>query len=78
MPREVITELSIPLVVCYEKDSVVQYEEGHGRHNLSGTYRVMQSVKVYIGNYCIDITDNINSGIEEQIWQQIKDLEDGI
>jgi len=41
-------------------------------------YKVMQSVKVYIGEYCIDITDKINTRIEEEIWQQINDIENGI
>ena len=78
MSWEVIAELSAPLVISYEKDRVTQIEEGHGRHDLSGIYRTMQSVKVYIGGYCIDITDNINTLIEDELWQQINDIENGV
>ena len=78
MSWEVIAELSAPLVVSYENERITQIEEGHGRHDLSGMYKVMQSVKVYIGKYCIDITDKINTRIEEEIWQQINDIENGI
>jgi len=78
MSWEVIAELSAPLVISYEKDRVTQIEEGHGRQDLSGIYRTMQSVKVYIGEYCIDITDNINTLIEDELWQQINDIENGV
>jgi len=78
MSWEVIAELSAPLVISYEKDRIAQIEEGHGRHDLSGIYRTMQSVKVYIGEYCIDITDNINTLIEDELWQQINDIENGV
>jgi len=78
MSWEVIAELSAPLVISYEKDRLIQIEEGHGRHDLSGIYRTMQSVKVYIGEYCIDITDNINTLIEDELWQQINDIENGV
>lgn len=78
MSWEAIAELSAPLVVSYENERITQIEEGHGRHDLSGMYKVMQSVKVYIGEYCIDITDKINTRIEEELWQQINDIENGI
>jgi hypothetical protein len=78
MSWEVIAELSAPLVVSYENERITQIEEGHGRHDLSGMYKVMQSVKVYIGEYCIDITDKINTRIEDELWQQINDTENGI
>jgi hypothetical protein len=78
MSWEVIAELSAPLVISYENDRITQIEEGHGRHDLSGTYRVMQSVKVYIGEYCVDITDKINTRIEDEIWQQINDMQDDV
>ncbi len=78
MSWEVIAELSAPIVVSYENERITQIEEGHGRHDLSGMYKVMQSVKVYIGEYCIDITDKINSRIEDELWQQINDIENGI
>ncbi len=78
MSWEVIAELSAPLVISYEKDRVTQIEEGHGRHDLSGVYRTMQNVKVYIGEYCIDITDKINTLIEDELWQQINDIENGV
>ncbi len=78
MSWEVIAELSAPLVISYENDRITQIEEGHGRHDLSGIYRTMQTVKVYIGEYCIDITDKINTLIEDELWQQINDIENGL
>lgn len=78
MSWEVIADLTADMVVSYTKENIVQIEEGHGRHDLSGTYRVMQSVKVYIGEYCVDITDKINTRIEDEIWQQINDMQDDI
>ena len=78
MQREVIKDLMADMEVSYTKDDIVQIEEGHGRHDLSGIYYTIQYVKVYLGGEAIDITKMLTRSMEDEILERIKDIEDDV
>jgi hypothetical protein len=78
MQREVIKDLMADMEVSYTKDDIVQIEEGHGRHDLSGIYYTIQYVKVYLGGEAIDITKMLTRSMEDEILERIKDIENDL
>lgn len=78
MSWEVLADLPGDLAVSYNKERITQIEEGHGRHDLSGTYYTLNYVKVYFGDEPIDITKMLTKQMEDYIFQQIKDMENDL
>jgi hypothetical protein len=78
MSWEVVADLTADMVVSYTKEKIVQIEEGHGRHDLSGIYYTIQYVKVYLGGEAIDITKMLTKNMEDEILQCLKDMEDDV
>lgn len=78
MSWEVLADLPCDMAVSYNKERITQIEEGHGRHDLSGTYYTLNYVKVYFGDEPIDITKMLTKQMEDYIFQQIKDMENDL
>lgn len=78
MSWEVVMETSLPVVISYERERLTAIEEGHGTHNLSGMYNVIKNVKVYIGEFCVDITDSINLKMEDELHKHINEFENDL
>jgi hypothetical protein len=74
----VIADLTADMVVSYNKEKIVQIEEGHGRHDLSGMYYTINFVKVYIGEEAIDITKMLTRSMEDEILERINRLENDL
>ena len=78
MQQEVTAVLTEDIIVSYDRERVVQIEEGHGRHNLSGTYYSINSVRLYIGDEKIDITKMLTRKMEDIIVERINRLENDL
>ena len=78
MQQEVTAVLTEDIIVSYDRERVVQIEEGHGRHNLSGTYYSINSVRLCIGDEAIDITKMLTRSMEDEILERIKDIENDL
>jgi hypothetical protein len=78
MSWEVVADLTADMVVSYTKEKIVQIEEGHGRHDLSGMYYTINFVKVYIGEEAIDITKMLTRSMEDEILERINRLENDL
>jgi hypothetical protein len=78
MHQEVTAVLTEDIIVSYDRERVVQVEEGHGRHNLSGTYYSINSVRLYIGDEKIDITKMLTRKMEDIIVERINRLENDL
>jgi hypothetical protein len=78
MQQEVTAVLTEDIIVSYDRERVVQVEEGHGRHNLSGTYYSINSVRLYIGDEKIDITKMLTRKMEDIIVERINRLENDL
>jgi len=78
MHQEVTAVLTEDIIVSYDRERVVQIEEGHGRHNLSGTYYSINSVRLYIGDEKIDITKMLTRKMEDIIVERINRLENDL
>jgi hypothetical protein len=78
MQQEVTAVLTEDIIVSYDRERVVQVEEGHGRHNLSGTYYSINSVRLYIGDEKIDITKMLTRKMEDKIVERINRLENDL
>ena len=78
MSWEVVADLMADMVVSYTKEKIVQIEEGHGRHDLSGMYYTINYVKIYFGEEAIDITKMLTRSMEDEILQCLKDMEDDV
>lgn len=75
-----IVELDTDMPVCitYEKDSVSQIEEGHGKHNLSGIYYTLKKVEIFIADSSIDITDKLTPSMQDLIYKHINNSENDV
>jgi hypothetical protein len=78
MQQEVTAVLTEDIIVSYDRERVVQVEEGHGKHNLSGTYYSINSVRLYIGDEKIDITKMLTRKMEDIIVERINRLENDL
>jgi hypothetical protein len=78
MQQEVTAVLTEDIIVSYDRERIVQVEEGHGRHNLSGTYYSINSVRLYIGDEKIDITKMLTRKMEDIIVERINRLENDL
>lgn len=78
MHQEVTAVLTEDIIVSYDRERVVQIEEGHGIHNLSGTYYSINSVRLYIGDEKIDITKMLTRKMEDIIVERINRLENDL
>ena len=72
MSWEIMAELDYPVFVRYNKTRHTQFEELHGRHDLSHWQIEIKEVFLDIGDKSIDITKLITPDMEKNLIYRIE------
>lgn len=75
MLREVIAEISAPIIVKYKMSYHHQVEECHGIHDFSHWEKEIREVRVCIGDKTIDLTKMLTGDMENFIITKIEEDE---